>query len=148
VRCEHCGDGFLHRPDLPSEQKKPKEKEATMTYQHREWVHVDDGTPCNFVASNPTIPDTEGNNWCCKEHVRTIQAVNWPLNQLVLAQAVFDAKYWEQQFRDMLEAYQTASTAADHLRIALCAFLGLPENPGDAELIASLNAIIATREWK
>jgi len=58
-------------------------------------------------------------------------------------EAAFDAKYWEQQFRDMLQAYMTASIAADHLRAALCAFFEFDENPGDSELICQLNWITA-----
>jgi len=65
---------------------------------------------------------------------------------MVLAQAVFDAKYWEQQFRDMLQAYMTASIAADHLRAALCAFFEFDENPGDSELICQLNWITAKQK--
>ncbi len=109
-----------------------------MSYIHREWVHVDDGTPCNFLASTPTVPDTEGSNWCCGD-VRSIQAINWPLNQ----PDGVEAKYWEQQFRGMLQSYTAAATQVDHLRAAICAFLGFSENPGDNELICQLNWITA-----
>ena len=115
-----------------------------MSYIHREWVHMDDGTPCNFLASTPTIPDTEGSNWRCG-NVREIQAVNWPVDQVVLAQAVIDAKHWEKQFRNMLQSYMEVSITADHFRAVLCAFLGFSESPGDDELICQLNWITANQ---
>jgi hypothetical protein len=94
------------------------------------------------VASNPTVPDTEGSNWCCNEHVRKIQAINWPLNQ----PDGIEAKYWEQQFRGMLQSYTAAATQVDHLRAAICAFFEFDENPGDSELICQLNWITAKQK--
>jgi len=112
---------------------------------------MDDGTPCTFVASTPTIPNTEESNWSCFDHGREIQVINWPMDQqlvlvLMLDQATFDAKSWEKQFRDMLQAYVTASTAAGHLRAAICAFLQLGESPGDDELICQLNWMTAKQK--
>ena len=141
-----CDGDLITTYVLNGDALKPKKKETSMTYLHREWVHVDDGTPCNFLASTPTVPDTEGSNWCCQDHVRKIQAVNWPVDQMDGIEAAFDSKYWEKQYRDLAEAYQTASTAADHFRAALCAFLELKVNPGDAELICQLNWAIAARK--
>jgi hypothetical protein len=115
-----------------------------MSYIHREWIHVDDGTSCNFLSSTPTIPDTAGSMWCCQDHSRKIQAINWPLN-LVLDQAALDAKHWEKQFRSMLQSYMEVSITADHFRAAICAFLGFSESPGDGELICQLNWITANQ---